>query len=187
MRFEGKIKGVHLLNVIDYVKHKRGTLGLIEFFKMINEERGHHDVIRGDNIIPKNWYPYETYLIFLRVVDQIVGNGDLSKCYDIGYQTLQNLGHLSYLARSPTVLDFVQPVGENWHNVYDFGRTSFEEVNDREIIFKYHGFPEDKAKCEYFRGSLAGMLTLCGLEGEVEEIECNTEGADHCKYRLTWK
>ncbi len=187
MTFEGKIKGVHLLNVIDYVKHKRGIQGLNEFFKMVNEGSSFHDIIKGDNIIPKNWYPYEIYLKFLRVADLITGNGDLSKCYDIGYQTLQNLGHLSYLTRAPVVLDFMKLASDNWNTVYDFGRPSFEVVNDNAIIFIYHGFPEDKAKCEYFRSSLAGMLTLCGLEGEVEEIECNTEGDDHCMYQITWE
>ena len=187
MAFEGKIKGVHLQNVIDYVKHKKGTIGLNEFIQMVNDGRAYHDIIKVDAIIPKNWYPYELYLKFLRSVDLVTGDGDLSKCYDIGYQTLQNMGHLSYLTRAPVVLDFMQLARYNWNTVYDFGKPTYEVVNDKTIIFIYHGFPEDKAKCEYFRGSLAGMLTLCGLDGEVEELECNTEGADHCMYQITWK
>ena len=74
-----------------------------------------------------------------KTADQITGNGDLSKCYDIGYQTLQNLGHLSYLTRAPVVLDFIQMASDNWNTVYDFGRPSFEVVNDKTIIFIYHG------------------------------------------------
>ncbi len=187
MVFEGKIKGVHLLNVIDYVKHKRGIHGIDEFFKIINEDNSFHDQIKEGNLIPKNWYPYVVYLKFLRTADKITGNGDLSKCYDIGYKTVRNMGHLSYLTRAPVILDFVQLASENWKTVYDFGKASYEVVDSNTIIFTYHGFPEDRAKCEYFRGSLAGMLTLCGLEGEIEEIECNTEGDDHCMYRIKWE
>ena len=77
MEFEGKIKGVHLLNVIDYVKHKKGIQGLNEFFQIVNDGRSYHDIIKEDSLIPKNWYPYETYLIFLRTADLITGNGEI--------------------------------------------------------------------------------------------------------------
>ncbi len=188
MTFEGKIKGVHLQNVIAYVKHKRGTQGIDQFLEMINNGRTLHEKINENNIIPKNWYSYEIYLKFLRGADIVTGNGDLSKCYDIGFQTLQNMGHLSYLTRAPVVMDFVKLASDNWGNVYDFGKPEYTEVSDNELIFTYHGFPEDKAKCEYFRGSLAGMLELCKLKGTVTEVKCNTEeDSDHCEYRITWE
>ncbi len=173
--------------MIDYVKHKRGINGLNEFFTMVNEGRNSHDNINEDILVPKNWYSYELYLTFLNAADMVTGNGDLSKCYDIGFQTLQNLGHLSYLTRAPTVPDFVKMAVDNWNNVYDFGTTEYEMVNDNKLIFRYYGFPKDKAKCEYFRGSLAGMLSLCGLVGTVVETKCNTEDSDHCEYTVTWE
>ena len=138
-------------------------------------------------LIPKNWYPYELYLLFLNTADKVTGNGDLSKCFDIGFQMLQNLGHLSYLARAEAILEFVDNATKNWNNVYDFGRTEYEMKGDNKLIFRYYGFPEDRAKCEYFRGSLAGMMKILGLDGTVAETKCNAEDSEFCEYTLTWK
>jgi predicted hydrocarbon binding protein len=137
--------------------------------------------------VEKEWYPYDLYLEFLSTADDVTGSGDLSRCFEMGYQTIKNLGHLSYLARVPNVHDFLKRAQDSWHHIYDFG--SVEAVVDEEhkLVVRYHGFPKSKAKCEYFRGSLTGMLELCDLKGEVVETTCNTEGAGWCEYTLTWK
>jgi len=187
MSFEGKIKGVHLLNVINYIKHKRGVLGLNVFLKTINEGKAIPEHADETSYIEKEWYPYELYLKFLELADQITGKGDLSKCYDIGLQTLQNLGHLSYVARAPDIAEFVETAQKSWRNVYDFGHFEYTMEGDKKMIFQYHGFPPNKAKDQYFKGSLMGMMDLCKLDGNVELTKSNTSMDDYTEYVLTWK
>jgi predicted hydrocarbon binding protein len=187
MLAEGNIKGIHIINVIEFVRKKRGKNGLDALFQRINKGKPKPQHVFENSFVEKEWYPYDLYLEFLSTADDVTGTGDMARCFEMGYQTIKNLGHLSYLARSPNVHDFLKGAQESWHHVYDFG--SVESIVDEEnkLVVRYHGFPKSKVKCEYFKGSLTGMLELCGLKGEVKETACNTEGAAWCEYTLTWK
>ncbi|MCK4267038.1 MAG: hypothetical protein KAX31_07130 [Thermoplasmata archaeon] len=182
---ERHIKGVHLINVIDYVKWRRGVLGLNKFFEEINRESS--PPLGDTSFSEKEWYPYELYITFLRVADQICGSGDLSRCYEVGLRTIQNLGHLSYLTHAPDIHELVQKAHNSWGSIYDFGRLEIVKDEENEMILRYHGYPEVREKCEYFRGSLTGTLEICKLKGVVEETTCNTEGAEYCEFTLTWE
>jgi predicted hydrocarbon binding protein len=179
------IKGVHFVNVIEYVKWKRGVLGLNRLFDKLNQKR--KPPLNQNSFVEKEWYSYDLYLEVLRTADEVSGTGDLSRCYEIGYRTIQNLGHLSYLARAPDIHELVKNARERWSAVYDFGNLAITEDEPNKIVVQYHGFPEAREKCEYFRGSLAGTLEICGLKGEVKETACNTKGSEYCEYTLTWK
>ncbi|KYK30834.1 MAG: hypothetical protein AYK23_04355 [Candidatus Proteinoplasmatales archaeon SG8-5] len=184
---EGNIKGTHILNVIEFVKSKRGKIGLDALFQRINSGKSKPEQVTENSFVEKEWYPYDLYLEFLSTADDVTGTGDLTRCFEMGYQTIKNLGHLSYLTRSPNLHDFVEGAINNWNRIYDFGRLEIAKESENEIVIQYHGFPKSKAKCEYFRGSLTGTMELCGLKGGVVETACNTEGAAWCEYTLTWK
>jgi len=187
MLAEGNIKGIHILNVIEFVRNKRGKIGLNALFERINSGKAKPEKVNEDSFVEKEWYPYDLYLEFLSTADDVTGTGDLGRCFEMGYQTIKNLGHLSYLTTSPDLSDLVKGAKDNWNRIYDFGKLEIVEESDRKLVIQYHGFPKSKAKCEYFRGSLTGTLELCGLKGEVVETACNTEGAAWCEYTLTWR
>lgn len=184
---EGNIKGIHILNVIEFVKKKRGKNGLDALFQRINKDRTKPNHVNEKNFVEKEWYPYDLYLEFLSTADDVTGTGNLARCFEMGYQTIKNMGHLSYLTRSPNLHDFVKSARDNWNRVYDFGKLEIVEETDKKLVLQYHGFPKSKAKCEYFRGSLTGTLELCKLKGEVKETVCNMDGAAWCEFTLTWK
>lgn len=187
MENEGNIKGIHIINVIEFVRNKRGQIGLDMLFERINEDKIKPKKLNEKSFVEKDWYPYELYLEFLATADDVTGNGSLARCYEIGFQTIQHLGHLSYLARIPDVHEFLNKAQNSWGHVYDFGNVEAVEEKEKKIVVRYHGFPKSKAKCEYFRGSLSGMLELCKLKGHVEETACNMEGAAWCEFTLTWE
>jgi predicted hydrocarbon binding protein len=180
------VKGIHLANIFKFVKWKRGILGTQRFMDAWHSEKGRMK-IDPDTFIEKEWYDYELYLELLRVADKTVGTGDLSKIYEIGYWNIRNLGHLSYLARSPDIEEFLKGAHENWHTVYDFGSVDIVTNEDRRIVIRYSGLPEVPEKCLYFRGSLTGMMEICGLNGQVKETVCNTKGGEYCEFELTWE
>lgn len=184
---EMHIKGTHIINVIEFVRRKKGAIGLKMLFDRINQNKVKPRHFSEKSFQEKDWYPYDLYLEFLATADDVTGVGDLSRCYEIGFQTIQHLGHLSYLARAPNIHDFIKNATENWFKVYDFGRIEIVQETARSIILRYHGFPKSKAKCEYYKGSLSGMMDLCRLKGDVKKTACNTEGASYCEYVLTWK
>ena len=184
---EGNIKGTHIINVIEFVKKKRGKIGLDALFERINREKAKPNRVSEKSFVEKEWYPYDLYLEFLTTADDVTGNGDLSRCFEMGYQTVMNLGHLSYLARAPNPHEFLIIAHKSWHQVYDFGSIETVEESDNKIVIRYNGFPKSKAKCEYFRGSNTGMLELCGLKGEVKEVVCNMDGAGWCEFEISWE
>jgi len=179
------VKGIHLANVFRFVKWKRGLLGLKRFGEDI---RNLPMCAKADEntFVESNWYDYELYIKLLASADRICGSGDMSKIYEIGLWNIRNLGHLSYLARKPDVFQFAQGAVEGWHNVYDFGSVEIAEQGPKKIVLRYRGFPDAPEKCQYFRGSNAGMLELCGLEGTVEHTACNTRGQEYCEFVLSW-
>ena len=185
MNEERHIKGVHLANVFKFVKWKRGVLGIQRFLEAWDSETNHKK-INPETFIEKEWYEYDTYMELLRVADATVGTGDLSKIYEIGYWNIKNLGHLSYLAQAPDIHEFLKGGVKNWSSVYDFGGVEVDNPQPKKLIIKYTGFPEVPEKCQYFRGSLTGMMEICGLEGTVETTKCNTKGDDCCEFVLTW-
>jgi len=183
---ERHIKGTHIINVLKFVKNKRGIMGLENLLVRINQDHDKHQQITEDSFTEKDWYPYELYLEFLVIADTICGNGDLSRIYEMGHRTVQNLGHLSYLTRKDSVFEFLHNGSDNWSKFYDFGGVEIVEEMEGKIIVRYQGFPDSKAKCQYFKGSIAGMIDLCGLDGKVEETACNAEGSKYCEFTITW-
>jgi hypothetical protein len=179
------VKGIHLSNVFKFVKWKRGILGLTRFKEEIKDLPG---CAKADEatFTEKDWYDYDLYMQLLTAADKIVGNGNLSKIYEIGVWNIRNLGHLSYLARKPDIHEFINGAIKNWGNVYDFGGIDVPEDSGRKIVIRYRGFPDAPEKCQYFRGSLTGMMEICGLHGEVKESACNTKGAEWCEFTLSW-
>jgi hypothetical protein len=182
---ERHVKGIHLANVFRFVKWKRGLLGLKRFQEDIHGLPG---CAKADEttIIEKDWYDYDLYMKLLNAADRICGNGDLSKIYEIGLWNIRNLGHLSYLARKPDIHEFSKNATKGWSNVYDFGSLEVVEDSEKRMVIRYKGFPPAPEKCQYFRGSNAGMLELCGLHGTVEQTACNAKGAEYCEFVLTW-
>ncbi|MBU4032491.1 MAG: hypothetical protein KKH41_04465 [Candidatus Thermoplasmatota archaeon] len=180
------VKGIHLANVFRFVKWKRGILGLRRFQ---DEIKNIPDCAKADEttFVEKDWYDYELYMKLLNAADRICGNGDLSKIYEIGVWNIRNLGHLSYLARNPDINEFIEGAIKSWSNVYDFGGVELVESSANKMVIRYLGFPPAPEKCQYFKGSLTGMMELCGLHGKVEVNACNTEGSDYCEFVLTWE
>jgi hypothetical protein len=179
------VKGIHLANVFRFVKWKRGILGLRRFQEAI---KGLPGCSRADEttFIEKDWYDYGLYMKLLDAADRVVGTGDLSKIYEIGLWNIRNLGYLSYLARKPNIVEFIQGAIKGWNNVYDFGGVELVENHPKRIVMRYRGFPAAPEKCQYFRGSLTGMMEICGLDGKAEETACNTKEAEYCEFTLTW-
>ncbi len=180
------VKGIHLANVFKFVRWKRGLLGLKRFQDEIKNLPGCSKADEN-TFVESNWYDYGLYIELLAAADRVCGNGDMSKIYEVGLWNIRNLGHLSYLARKPDVRVFIQGAITGWHNVYDFGGVELVEDSPKKIVMRYKGFPDAPEKCQYFRGSLTGMMEICGLEGKVEHTACNTKGAEYCEFVLSWR
>ena len=122
MAFDGKIKGTHLSNVVHYIRKKRGILGVTKLMEIVNEGRPETKLLRDDSFREGEWYPYELYMEFLKAGDMVAGSGDLSRCFEIGHFTIQNMGHLSYLTRADDIYDLIHMMSAKLNVVYDFGR-----------------------------------------------------------------
>ena len=183
---ERHVKGVHLVNVFKFVKWKRGILGVKRFLEEWHGQSGRQKITEHI-FIEKEWYDQDLYLEMLRVADTTVGKGDLSKIYEIGYWNIKNLGHLSYVAMAPEIHEFMNSAMKNWHAVYDFGGVKAVVDEEKKLVLRYSGFPEAPEKCQYFLGSLKGMMEICKLKGKVEQTACNTKGDDYCEFVLTWE
>ncbi|MBI5000737.1 MAG: DUF2378 family protein [Euryarchaeota archaeon] len=183
---ERLVKGVHLKNVAEFVRKKRGAAGLKELLEGYNAKKPKGARLDFSKIDEREMYSYDAYLDLLKMADKVVGRGDLSRIEEMGSHTVQHLGHLSYLARAPNIHDFIEGAAKNWRSVYSFGELEYVKEGTRKVVLRYHDFPQERAKCMYFKGSIEGMLALCRLKGTVTETACNTKGKEYCEYTIEW-
>ena len=186
MSFEGRVRGVHFTRVIKYVKKKRGIIGTRGFIEHINKTMALSPPYSEDRYQEKGWYNYEEYLDILEELDKFFGNGDGELAFDVGISTIKDLGILSFISRKPSLLEFMESAVKHYDQAYDFGNLEAQQEGEKRLVIRYHGFPERKVRCLYFKGSIQGMLEILDLEGTVEETICNSANG-YCEYTVTWK
>lgn len=181
-----KVKATHVINIINYVKSKKGKLGLDRLWEKMEEKKGEIDKEYDEN----QWVEYSLVQEFFDAIEEEFGTEmkQIPRARDIGRHISENLGHLEYLTRASGLKEMIKKAQDGWSQVYNFGElelADWDEQNNKAIL-RYHEFPEDENVCNYFQGSLEKDLELLDLDGEVEHTDCPLEGSDHMEFTLKW-
>ncbi len=173
------------MNVIDYVKSRKGILGVEQLLGRIEEKRGEIKKEFKEN----EFYEYDLLLDYFEVVEELYGDqkNDIPRARDIGKQIAKNLGYYDYLLRAAGFKELINKAESGWNQVYDFGGIELVECHDNRAMIRYHGFPDNHNVCSYFQGSLEIDLEMLGLDGTVEHTACPVEGAEYIEFNITWQ
>ena len=85
--------GTSLVNIIKFVKKRRGVNGVEEVFARLKEE-AHNLWVDPSSAKEKEWYQLDTVLDVLRIYEDLYGGPDLKQTFNIGVHNAKNLGVL---------------------------------------------------------------------------------------------
>ncbi|MFO7992389.1 MAG: hypothetical protein R6U61_08900 [Thermoplasmata archaeon] len=179
------VRGTHILNIIKYVKNKKGVLGEKKMWEKIDEKRGEQvkrDYSTGEFV------EYDLVLDFFDVVNELFGDdtSDIPRSRDIGRHISESLGHFEYLTHAKGLKELIQKAEQNWDKVYDFGRIELTSMEEGKAVIRYYGFPENDHVCNYFQGSIEKDMEMLDLGGKIEHTACPLEGDEYIEFTLTW-
>ncbi|MFW6038394.1 MAG: hypothetical protein ACOC89_02520 [Candidatus Saliniplasma sp.] len=182
---EKKVKGTHMINILDYVEEKKGKLGLENLWEEIEER----SITSKKEYDEKEWVDYDLVIKFFETIEDIFGS-DLKKVprsREIGRHITSSLGHLEYLTVAQGLKELIEKAEDNWEKVYNFGSIELADwTEEGKAVIKYHGFPANKHVCNYFQGSLEKDIELLELDGEIEHTACPVEGDEYIEFQITW-
>jgi uncharacterized protein (TIGR02265 family) len=72
--------------------------------------------------------------------------------------------------------------------VWDFGKYSYNKSGNTEASIKFD-YDEDihKSYCLFIQFFLESSVNICGGKSvKIEEIECEAEDGESCRYKITW-
>lgn len=178
------MRGTHVVNIINYVKDKRGVIGLEQLWEKMRKKRGE---IKKD-YTKNEFVDYELIQDFFEAVEELFGDElkDIPRSREIGRHIAENLGHFEFLTRGEGLKELVNKAEENWNQVYKFGRIELADWGDNRAVVRYHGFPADENVCNYFQGSLEKDLEMVDLDGKIEHTGCPIEDDDYMEFTITW-
>jgi len=180
-------KGVNFEAINNYVKKAKGTDGLAEYSKRLKAVGVPTNIADPKTLDPKAWYPVEHEFKFLSVMDQYLGNGDRSRCYQFGIYSANDIGYLKLFIKwaqvSPQTV--AKRAAEDWPKAYSGSTLSASVITDKEIVVKLQDFPSNEYHCENLRGLFEGIIKLSGKKATVVESQCKTKGAPYCEFTVT--
>ncbi len=182
-----QVKGVLILGLIKFVK-KGLKESLPKIMPMLSADTKKY---MEEHISPASWYPYKILPELLRVVDKIMGSGDLSFCIEQGRLSAQR--DLSTIfssvldSSSPEVL--IRRAMTVWSSYYDVGKAEMNILSGSEISMIIRDFPEiDMAHVKSTQGWIEQLLMMTKFE-EVKSgiIKCQCTGDPLTELRFTFK
>ncbi len=177
------VRGTHILNLIDYVRSKKGSNGVDELWDRLEEKRGS----KKKEIKENEFVEYDLLLDLFEIVEELHGEHlGVSRPREIGRHIANNLGYYEFLMRADSFEELIRKAEDSWDQVYDFGSIELVEYHDDAATIRYHGYPKDHRICDYFQGSLEADIELMDMDGEIEHTACPVQGDEYIEFRIHW-
>lgn len=167
------IIGKNFLHVIDYIKHKRGTQGIIAL-----KERS---PINLDEILEGKFYPFTDYVKLLRCAGEI--SEDESIAYKIGWHRARTL--LLAKGLKNYGLEILEKIASAWDGFNNFGRVSTKLHDDGGVSLMISDYGSHPAYCERTKGFIAGLMGGSVLKSiTIKEVNCVCHGKKTCEFLI---
>jgi len=167
----------------------RGQI-LKTYFKFIRKkwgESGHDECISSTNVNPadildERWYPNE---FSLKVQQWIYDSHGPDSCRKMGFTLSTEVGIIAYIAWMAGMKKVLDTAGKQFKANIKHGEVT-TEYDGKTAILSLKGINFHKAQCHTTIGVCEGAYKLTKTKGTVEEIECEVEGGEACRYKLVW-
>ncbi|GGI06546.1 EAL domain-containing protein [Egicoccus halophilus] len=141
----------------------------------------------------RRWFAYDTRIRLFAAAVEVLDDPDA--CFAIGATALANTSLAPAIVLLIRTLGSPQQVFRQLPSaVTKFSTTStmtMLEVGKQhaEIVYVLHdGYVHSRLDCDYARGLISTVPAFFGLPAaHVEHLACESDGADACHYRVTWR
>ncbi|MCL4468619.1 MAG: hypothetical protein M1591_06785 [Deltaproteobacteria bacterium] len=181
-----QVKGVLILGLIKFVK-KGLKESLPTIMPMLSVDTKKY---MEEHISPAGWYPYPVLPELLRVVDKVMGNGDLGFCIEQGrlsaQRDLSTIFSSVLSSNDPQLL--IRKAMTIWSSYYDVGKAEMKLFAENEISMVIQDFPEiDMAHVKSTQGWIEQLLKMSNYEdvtSGIEKCQCTGDPVTELHFRF---
>lgn len=182
-----KIKGSILKSRLEFVRQEIGDDGLAKLISGLPEE---DQVILG-RLVAVAWVDFELGKRFDEAIVKRLGGGSARFFERLGEASAEvNLGtlHNAFLAPGDPQA-FLAKAPQIYRLYYDVGWREYEATGEREgVLITHEAETFSNTDCLTVIGWYRKALELCGARNvRIIEEECRANGADVCRYRVSWQ
>lgn len=183
-----RVCGVSILGLVKFIKKTLEGNSIEDFLRLLDSKEDRQ--IFGKRILPTEWYPYQTYINLLTLLDNKFGKGDLNFARELGKMSADNdlKGiYRAFLKIGPTKF-IMKRFSHMWNGYFDTGNLVVEPMGENKDHVRLSSFPEiQKIHCKTVEGWIERFRELGGAKGvRVKEIQCTTEGASLCIFEVKY-
>ncbi|MGH0029302.1 MAG: hypothetical protein ACQGVC_05900 [Myxococcota bacterium] len=177
-----KTKGINVLEMVKFLRARRDAA-----LELMPETLRHY---LDERINVASWYPEEDMIGLVRVLVQLLPEGDEEPLVSIGrlnaHQHIE--GTYKHLFESPRSATLPLRAATLWKSMHDSGE--FRVVmGDGEATAEVSGYAYPTPEmCTMIRPYLEELFRASGIEKvQVDKRACCRVGASVCRYRVSWE
>jgi hypothetical protein len=184
---ESQIKGTTFVNLVKYVKERRGQQGVEHIFSILKKEAPKL-YIPPDSFKTRDMYPEVTLQKLLEIVDREYGKGDLKECYKFGLYDANNLGVLGFFISFKGDPQYIiQKAPRSWYLYHNTGELRISQLEPGLGVIEVWDNLKSKALCHEMLGYYTGAAKQTkGKNIRVEETRCRCKGDPVCEFTFKW-
>ena len=181
------LKGATFLNLITYIKKKRGKDGVERVFKLLREENPDLYIDPRD-LSPKRMYPEICFNGILETYDREYGKGDLREAYNFGVYDVENMGIMGlFVSFLGDPMEVIRKAPEGWKSYHEGGELVLTQMDPGHCVFELRDYLVSRTVCTELTGFFtAASKKTRGKNIKVEHTACACDGASACEFTVTW-
>lgn len=170
-----KIRGSALLGYFKYIKKTWGEDGLNECMTATH--------LDPKQLVEGQWYDDALGSKIMKWLVDTKGPQYLEK---LGYNTVKDLGLISYIIRFTNVKSLIKRMPESYRDAFNYGWLKVE-IREKDAIVRIKDNATDDYACPAWIGVLRGMMEATNTKGKVTERLCQRKGGPYCEFVLEWQ
>lgn len=174
------------------VKHIKQTRGDETLSRVIAETGAAGEPVFSRRIQLLDWYPYDSFVAFLRAADRVVGEGDLAYCRTLGMAAAERdlSSVFSFIARIYGPERLIRSCSRVWGRYYqNAGRMEAVAWSPEDTRLRIAEFPEMQlAHCRLMEGWMWGAMKQIGarVNDDGRQTHFMGDGDPYHEFACTW-
>lgn len=179
-------KGVSFVNAKAFAEERRAGAWAETLERLSPADR---DAL--ESIIAVGWYDLALYARMIRVLDSVLGRGDLALLSELGRygaeRDLTTIQRLFFRLASPAYA--IEKIAEYWRRFHDTGTWNVARVGEHHVTGSLDDWGVvDAALCAELVAYMARVIELVGgKNATMLHPRCRARGAKRCEFELSWE
>jgi len=168
------------------VKERQGKRGLKELIRAA-EDNGYYGPVDPTDIVAKEKYPMEYYLVLLKSYKDMFGDDSLEHLAKTCTEMKGIVGvFLNWFGKPRTV---AKNADEHWKQFHDFGRMKGRVSRDHQIVLIGKGTYVDPLYCDMISYYISGVMDKLSDVNDhgITHTKCRSRGDEVCEWTVEWE